>query len=107
MLGSAVYEQRFQGQKKIARRAAPTLLGLPIGAKFGAQFLHDGRGARDFGAAKLQPLELGQQVAASRRRQSLQKVQESVGLFHLTGFATNGKLMIRPLPEGTVRLRNQ
>jgi hypothetical protein len=46
MLGSAVNEQGFERREEITRRTGGALMGLSVGAKFGAQFFDDRRGAR-------------------------------------------------------------
>src|SRR5450755_4312319 len=60
----------------------PGLLELLALAKLRAQFFQDRRGPRDFSAADFQPLKLGQQVAARRRRQPLQVFLNLVGPHH-------------------------
>ncbi len=88
MLQGAVDEQGLQWGEKIARWIGHALLGLPalLGplalAKLRAQFFQDSRGARYFGAADFEPLKLGQQVAARRRRQPLQVILNLVGPYH-------------------------
>src|SRR6267154_2459176 len=63
-----------------------SLLGLLTLAKLRAQFFQDSRGARYFGTADFQPLNLGQQVVARRRRQPLQVLLNPVGLYQGTQF---------------------
>ena len=88
MFGSAVHEQRFQQHEKMARRMGraniglPALMGLLALAKLRAQFFEYGPGATQLGTADLQPLELGQKIAACQRRQPLQIILNPVGLYH-------------------------
>src|SRR3569832_63738 len=78
MLGGAVHQQRFKRAEEMACRNAVAFFSLDVAAELGAQRLHDRSGAGDFRAGKLQPLELVQQVAAGRWRQSLQEFLEMV-----------------------------
>src|SRR5258707_15630416 len=82
MLRSADVERRLERRKELAGRVAGTSLGRLLGEEFRAQRGRDRFGAGHFLAAGLQPLELGQKIAARRRRQLLQILLNPTGLYH-------------------------
>ena len=111
MLRSAVDQQRLQRRKKIPGGIAGTRLNRLIRSEFRAQRGQDLFAARHFLAAGFQPLELGQKIAARRRRQLLQILVNPAGLYHrkrdFRSLNRNrrpiGRAWVRPCTDATTK----
>ena len=71
----------------MARGIVHAIGGLPVLAKFRAQFFHDYRKAGPGDVTDLQPFEFGEKVIARQRRQSPQIILNPIGFWHGTQFS--------------------
>ncbi|MDO9563600.1 MAG: hypothetical protein Q7J60_18450, partial [Bradyrhizobium sp.] len=88
MVRIRIDQQRLQRREEKPRRIVRASLSRPVAAKLGAQSFQHRRRPGNLGSAYFQPLELGQQAAARRRRQPLQELLDLVRQCHVrSGFS--------------------